>query len=244
MSEITPHNPLEGERPELTLDLNDGSEEHISIVIVHKDRPEYLNICLQSIAVTSFNNNYEIIVVDNNSGKESQEFLDDIEDEVTVVRNKENLYWGPAANKGFKEISESSKYVVFMHCDVVITNPAWLDLLVNVSESQNAGLVGTELQSYYMQNQKVDFIQEWLVLITKECFEACGPFEESVPQVGCPFIFTMQCQRKGFNPQVMRNPIAHHYRIFSLDINDYERLTEQATVTWPKVIQEIQSESV
>ena len=62
MSEITPHNPLEGERPELTLDLNDGSEEHISIVIVHKDRPEYLNICLQSIAVTSFNNNYEIIV--------------------------------------------------------------------------------------------------------------------------------------------------------------------------------------
>jgi hypothetical protein len=54
----------------------------------------------------------------------------------------------------------------------------------------------------------------------------------------------MQCQRKGFNPQVMRNPIAHHYRIFSLDINDYERLTEQATVTLPKVIQEIQSESV
>ena len=46
MSEITPHNPLEGERPELTLDLNDGSEEHIAIVIVHKDRPEYLNICV------------------------------------------------------------------------------------------------------------------------------------------------------------------------------------------------------
>jgi hypothetical protein len=131
-----------------------------------------------------------------------------------------------------------------MHCDVVITNPAWLDLLINVSESQSAGLVGTELQSYYMQNQKVDFIQEWLVLLTRECFEACGPFEESVPQVGCPFVLTMQCQRKGFNPQVMRNPIAHHYRIFSLDINDYERLTEQATVTLPKVIQEIQSESV
>ena len=69
---ITPHNnadlaynPLEGNRPELSVKLHESSNEHISIIIVHKDRPEYLNICLQSIAVTSFNNNYEIIVVDN-----------------------------------------------------------------------------------------------------------------------------------------------------------------------------------
>ena len=60
-----PHNPLEGDKPELNLSLQSNSEEQISIVIVHKDRPEYLNICLQSIAVTSVNNNYEIIVVDN-----------------------------------------------------------------------------------------------------------------------------------------------------------------------------------
>ncbi len=44
-----PHNPLEGNRPELTLNLESNSDEQISIIIVHKDRPEYLNICLQSI---------------------------------------------------------------------------------------------------------------------------------------------------------------------------------------------------
>src|SRR3990167_4211660 len=84
-----PHNPLEGDRPEFTINLHDGSDEQVSIIIVHKDRPEYLNICLQSITVTSFNNNYEIIVVDNGSGKESQDFLNDIESEakVKVVRN-------------------------------------------------------------------------------------------------------------------------------------------------------------
>ena len=91
VNSITPHssqmpyNPLEGDRPELSVKLHENTDEHVSIIVVHKDRPEYLNICLQSIAVTSFNNNYEIIVVDNGSGQESQDFLDEIDGEVKVV---------------------------------------------------------------------------------------------------------------------------------------------------------------
>ena len=75
------HNPLEGERPEMSIKLHENSEDHVSIIVVHKDKPEFLNICLQSIAVTSFNNNYEIVVVDNGSGEDSQSFLEDIKDE-------------------------------------------------------------------------------------------------------------------------------------------------------------------
>ena len=176
MAVHVPHNPLEGERPELSINLHDGSEEQVSIVIVHKDRPEYLNICLQSIAVTSFNNNYEIIVVDNNSGADSQEYLSEIEGEVKVIRNKENMYWGPAINKGVEAADKNSKYFIFMHCDVVILNPAWLDLFINVSEAHNSGVVGIEMQSYFLQQQKVDFIQEWCMLVTRECWEDAGPF--------------------------------------------------------------------
>lgn len=235
-----PHNPLEGDRPELNLNLQSNSEEQVSIIIVHKDRPEYLNICLQSIAVTSINNNYEIIVSDNNSGQDSQDFLDDIKDEVTVVRNKENLYWSAAANKGAEKANKNSKYLIFLHCDVVILNPAWIDLLINVSESSNSGLVGLELQSYYLQNQKVDFIQEWCYLVTRECWDQVGPFEERLPQVGAPFIFTVEAQTKGFKPQVMKNIIAHHYRIFSLDINEYEKIIEKAMVSLPQIMREKQ----
>jgi GT2 family glycosyltransferase len=237
---MIPHNPLEGERPELTLSLESSSDEQVSIVIVHKDRPEYLNICLQSIAVTSVNNNYEIIVVDNNSEKDSQDFLDEISEEVTVIKNKENLFWSAAANKGVEKASKKSKYIIFLHCDVVITNPAWIDLLINVSESSNSGLVGLELQSYYMQSQKVDFIQEWCMLVTRDCWEKVGPFEERLPQIGSPFIFTIEAQNKGFKPQIMKNIIAHHYRIFSLDMNEYERIIEQAMVMIPQVVREKQ----
>ena len=126
---------LDTSRSDLTVSLKNYSDEQISIIVVHKDRPEYLNLLLQSICVTSFNSNYEIIVVDNGSEKESQQFLDEIEGTVKVIRNEKNLYWSAACNKGANASDKNSKYLIFMHCDIVITNPSWLDLLLNVAES-------------------------------------------------------------------------------------------------------------
>jgi glycosyltransferase involved in cell wall biosynthesis len=240
----TVHNPLEGERPELTVKLHENSDDHISIIVVHKDRPEYLNICLQSIAVTSFNNNYEIIVVDNGSGKESQDFLKDIEGEVKVVRNDKNLYWSAACNKGVQAADKNSKYFIFLHCDVVILNPAWIDLLVNVSEAHQSGMVGVDTQSYMMGNQKVDFLQDHVILMTRETWNDVGPWPEQLPQVGCSFILTLKAQQRGHKPQIMKNPILHHYKIFSMDISEYERMTEQAMTTLPKLMTDVYARAV
>lgn len=235
------HNPLEGDRPELSVKLHENTDEHVSIIVVHKDRPEYLNICLQSIAVASFNNNYEIIVVDNGSGKESQEFLDEIEGEVKVVRNEKNLYWSAAANKGVQAADKNSKYFIFMHCDVVVLNPAWIDLLINVSEAQQSGFVGIDTQTYMMGNQRVDFLQEYVLLITREAWDDIGPWPEQLPQIGPSFIMTLKAQNRGHKPQIMKNQIIHHYRIFSLDISEFERMTEQAMVMLPKLMSDVQS---
>lgn len=241
---ITPHNPLEGDRPELNIPLNESTDDHISIIIVHKDRPEYLNICLQSISVTSFNNNYEIIVVDNNSGKESQDFLEDISEEVKVVKNDTNLYWSAACNKGVEEADKNSKYFVFLHCDIVVLNPAWLDLLINVSEAQSSGLVGIDTQSYMLGSQKVDFLQDYIMLFTRDAWDDIGPWPEDLPMIGHSFVMTMRAQSKGYKPQIMKNPIVHHYKIFSLDINDFERMTEQAMSKIPKLVSDIRSQEI
>lgn len=243
-SPITAHNPLEGNKAELSVKLHGNSDEHVSIIVVHKDRPEYLNICLQSIAVASFNNNYEIIVVDNGSGKESQDFLDEIEGEVKVVRNEKNLYWSAACNKGVQAADKNSKYFIFLHCDVVILNPAWIDLLINVSEAQQAGMVGIDTQTYMMGNQRVDFLQEYVMLMTRECWKDVGPWPEELPQIGPSFILTLRAQNRGQKPQIMKNQIVHHYRIFSLDISEFERMTEQAMVTLPRLMTDVSSRAV
>lgn len=248
---ITPHNnqeqpfnPLEGNKPDLSFNLHDVSDDHVSIIIVHKDRPEYLNILLQSISVCSFNNNYEIIVVDNGSGKECQDYLKDIEEEVKVIRNEKNLYWSAACNKGAQAADKNSKYFIFMHCDVVVLNPAWIDLLIDVSSGQSAGLVGIDTQTYMMGNQRIDFLQEYVLLMTRECFEDIGQWPEQLPQIGPAFIMTLKAQTRGHKPQIMKNQIVHHYRIFSMDISEFERMTDQAMVTLPRLMTDVQSKAL
>lgn len=243
---LTPHNPLEGAPSELSINLHDGSEEKVAVIIVHKDRPEYLNILLQSITVMSNNNNYEIVIADNSTQKESLEFLDEIEKEpgIKVVRNNKNLFWSAAANKAVQQVDKHVKYFIFMHCDVVITHPGWMDLLINVSESQKSGFVGVDSGNYSMQGQKIDFVQEWCLLISRACFESIGPWPEVLPMIGHAFIMTMRAQNKQWKPQIMKNNIAHHYKIFAMDPNEYERQVENSLSCIFSLIQQAQSRSI
>lgn len=240
--DITPHNPLEeSTRPELNLKLQEGHDDRTSIIIVHNDRPEYLNLCLQSIAIATINNNYEIIVVDNGSGQETQNFLDDLEEDgIKIVRNDENLYWTKAINQGIKSADKDSEYFVLMHHDIVVLNPSWLDLLISVSQSNNSGLVGFGMKSYALEGQRVNFVHEHCMLLSRECYRDVGPFIEELPQEGSSFVFSFSATHKGYNPQVIKNECIHHWQTFALDISDWERITDHAMVTLPRYIREIQ----
>ena len=238
------YNPLEGERPELKFKLQDRTfEERVSIIIVHRDRPEFLNLTLQSICITSLHNNFELIVVDNGSEKRSQSFLDDIEkDGVKVIRNPENVWWSKAANQGVKAASKDSKYYVFMHHDIVVLTPNWLDLMINVSEANKCGIVGTKFRHYELDNQRVPFIHESCMLVTKECWESVGPFTEELPQEGSAFLLTMAANTYGYNPQAIDSkqmPLVHHYGIFALDFNEFERFGERARTVLPKLLAQV-----
>lgn len=239
------HNPLNGPAPELQVDLSlDPSLDQVSIIVVHRNQPDFLNICLQSIAVTSLNNNFELIVIDNQSTqKEAIDFLNDLQthgSEIKVIRNKENVWWSKAANQGAKAASKTSKYLIFLHADVVILNPAWIDLLISVSEAkQGAGLVGVSMNSYMMDNQKVDFIDEWCMLVSRDCYNDVGGFSEDLPLVGSAFVFTLAAQIAEHNPQVIANNLAHHYATFGIDRSSFEELTEIAMKEIPKQIRDL-----
>lgn len=238
------HNPLEGNKPELVFNLNESVHEAISIIIVHKDRPEYLNICLQSIAVNSANNSYEIIVVDNNSGPETQAFLEDIQNDVKVVRNDKNNYWSHALNQGIKAANPHTKYFIFMHSDVVILNPSWMDLFVNVCEANTSGMVGLETSSYFINGQKIDFIQEWCMMMTRDGLNKIGMWPEQLPLIGHSFIMTIKAQINGLKPQVMKNNLAHHYKVFGVDVNEFDRMNDEAAALLPRIYQQAQSRTL
>ncbi len=232
----------------LTLKMNNETDEKVSIIVIHNDKPAHLNICLQSISVTSLNNNYEIIIVDNGSKtQDARDFLDELanQEDCKVIRNKENLWWSKAANIGAKASNPESKYLIFLHHDVVILNPAWIDMLINVSESQASGLVGVSLSAYSMDDihgkkSSYQFIEEWCMLTTRECWQDCGPFNEKLEQVGAPFLYTLAATWNNYKPQIIKNSLVHHYGVFSMDVNDLEQCNEKAMSILPTSIRELQ----
>ena len=233
--------------PALDLKMVQETDELVSIIIIHNDKPAYLALCLQSIAIASKNDNYEIIVVDNGSKmQESIAFLNNIEkrDECKVIYNKENLGWTKAANQGVKATNPASKYFIFLHHDVTILNPSWIPMLINISESQDSGLVGVSMNRYIMNDISgkmidMDFIEEWCMLTTRECWEDCGPFNEKLQQVGSPFLYTLTAQINNHRPQHLRNTFVHHWNVFSMTVNDLERYNDEAMNLIPTLINEI-----
>jgi len=235
------HNPLEGDAPELVFDLQKTVGDLVSIIIVHRNSPEYLNILLQSIEVCSRTNSYEIIVVDNASEIESQNFLTEIQPHVKVLRNNENLFWSEAANQGSRLVDPRSKYLFFMHSDVVILNPGWIDIMINVMKSNDTHMLGVETSNYVIGNQRLDFICEWLVAFTKAGFERVDLWPRTLPLIGSAFLMNALAQGNALNPQAMKNIVAHHYKIFNVAINDFERQTENASRIIPQLYQQVQA---
>jgi GT2 family glycosyltransferase len=117
-------------------------------------------------------------------------------------------------------------------------------MLINVSEASNSGVVGVEMGSYQLGNQKIDFVQEYCLLATRQAFNHIGGFPEEFPATGNGFIFSMKASSGGFRPQVIKTQIVWHYKIFSLNVNDFERFNEIAYTLLPKRFQQIQSRSI
>jgi glycosyltransferase involved in cell wall biosynthesis len=234
--------------PNLKFQLNNMTDEKVSIIVVHRDKPAFLNLCLQSIAAVSLNTNYEIIVVDDASESvDAKDFISDLEtQDCKVIRNQSRMWWTKSVNLGAKAADPASKYLIFLHHDIVILNPGWIDILISVSDSEDAGLVGVSMSSYGMEDiegkeTQVEYVEEWCMLTTRECWQDCGPFDEKLEQVGGPFMYTITANYQNYKPQVIKNTLVKHYETFAMDLNDLEKFNEKAMAVIPSLIRDQQN---
>ncbi len=100
----------------------------ISIVTLSWNAPEFTMKALESIRAHTAEP-YEVIVVDNGSGKETLTALATIDDpHVKVVYNKTNRGFAGGNNDGIAHAS--GDYVILLNNDVIVT-PGWADGLVD-----------------------------------------------------------------------------------------------------------------
>lgn len=94
----------------------------VSVIIVNYKTCNLVQNCIKSIYDLTKNIDFEIIVVDNNSGDGSVEAIVRSWPQVQVIPLKENIGFGKANNVGVKRAC--GKYVFFLNSDTVLLNDA------------------------------------------------------------------------------------------------------------------------
>lgn len=123
-------------------------EPLVSILIPNRDQKETLEKCLNSIWEKSTYNNYEILIVENNSSSpEIFNYYREIEKRpgVRILTWKEGFNYSAINN--FGEKSTAGDYLLFLNNDVEVINPRWIEELLGNCQRKEVGIVGAKL--YY-----------------------------------------------------------------------------------------------
>jgi len=123
----------------------------ISIIIPNKDAVNMLATCIDSIVKRSTYENYEIIIMENNSEtKEIFEYYDLISklDFVKVVHYEGGFNYSRINNEAVKEVT--GDYMLFLNNDIEILEPKWMEELLMYAQREDVGAVGAKL--FYADN--------------------------------------------------------------------------------------------
>ena len=121
----------------------------ISIIIANKDHAEDLRRCISSILTKSTYENYEIIVVENNSTtREIFDYYREIQEKEERV--KVITYTGPFNYSAVNNLGVSSaagEYILLLNNDTEVITVNWIEELLMYAQREDVGAVGAKL--YY-----------------------------------------------------------------------------------------------
>lgn len=118
----------------------------VSIIIPNKDEKEALKACLDSIRENAEYDNYEIIIVENNST--SQEIFHYYKElsrdpRIRLLRFKKAFNYSAINN--FGAAHAKGEYLLFLNNDVTVINPEWMREMLGVCQRPEVGAVGVKL---------------------------------------------------------------------------------------------------
>lgn len=125
----------------------DGNPK-ISIIIANRDHEEDLRRCITSIMEKSTYDNYEIIVVENNSETpEIWEYYKELEknDRVKIITYKGSFNYSAINNLGVKEAE--GECILLLNNDTQVITVNWMEELLMYAQRKDVGAVGAKL--YY-----------------------------------------------------------------------------------------------
>ncbi len=123
-------------------------EDKISILIPNKDHVDDLRRCIDSIKERSTYENYEIIVIENNSTEKGTfDYYKTLEgqDKITVVTYEGEFNYARINNFGAS--AATGEYLLLLNNDTQVISMNWLEAMLMYAQRPDVGAVGAKL--YY-----------------------------------------------------------------------------------------------
>jgi GT2 family glycosyltransferase len=115
----------------------------LSIIIVNYNVKYFLEHCLLSVIKACDKISAEIIVVDNNSTDNSEQYLSSKFTSVQFIWNKENVGFGKANNQAIK--IAKGDYILFLNPDTIIPENCFVNCLSFFENNKDAGAIGVRM---------------------------------------------------------------------------------------------------
>jgi len=145
------------------------SKPKISILIPNKDHIKDLTRCIDSIRELSTYDNYEIIVIENNSTEDITfryyEYIESL-DNVRVVHYEGGFNFAAINNFGARYAN--GEYLLLLNNDTKVITPEWMEEMLMYAQRSDVGAVGAKL--YYED----DTIQHAGIVIGLGAHRAAG----------------------------------------------------------------------
>lgn len=118
----------------------------ISIIIPNKDHIDDLKRCVESILYKSTYNNYEIIIVENNSETdEIFSYYDSLlsNDKIRVIKYSGKFNYSAINNTGVN--NAIGDYILLLNNDTEVITPTWIEDMLMFAQRDDVGAVGAKL---------------------------------------------------------------------------------------------------
>ncbi|NFF81660.1 methyltransferase domain-containing protein [Clostridium botulinum] len=156
-----------------------------SIIILTYNNLEYTKVCINSIRKYNLNNNYEIIIVDNNSTDGTVEWIK-AQNDLKYILNKENKGFPAGCNQGIS-IAKENNDIFLLNNDTVIMANSIFNLRMGLYSDEKIGATGSVSNSvsYYQQiNEQYDNFDEYINFSLNNNITDEKSYEQRVKLVG------------------------------------------------------------
>lgn len=136
----------------------------LSIIILHHRTPGFLKMCLDSVNKAVAGLDYELIVVDSMSSRESREIIRHRSPQAKLMAFNYNLGYTKGNNIGIR--NSTGKYILILNPDVIITDNNLVKLYNFIADHPDIGMVGPQLRNFNgtVQNSYFSFYKPMTIL--------------------------------------------------------------------------------